>query len=335
MKKRPCAVLLALALLLLASVLVSVSLGRYAISPSELVGILRAQLFGGEVYWSPIQQSLLLNHRLPRVAAACLVGACLAAAGASYQSVFQNPIAAPDILGASSGAALGAALAIFLGWDGTALVLSAFLFSLGTVAAVLFIGSRTRGKRTLGLVLAGVMVSSLVSSMTSFIKLVADPEDQLPAITYWLMGSLNGIAPQDLVFAVWPMLAGLVPLLALRWRINVLTLGDQEAQAIGVDARRLRALVVLCATLVTAASVSISGMIGWVGLVIPHFARRIVGNNYRYLLPAGALLGAVFLLWVDDISRNLMATEIPIGILTSFLGAPFFLYLISRGGERI
>lgn len=335
MTKKPFVCLAALSLLLVLSIAVSVALGRYAISFSELLGILRQQFLQGEVYWSDIQQSLLLYHRLPRVLAACLVGGCLATAGASYQSVFQNPMAAPDILGASSGAALGAALAIFFDLGNTGIILLAFFFSLATVTAVILIAGLTKGKRTLSLVLSGIMMSSLVSSCTSFIKLVADPEDQLPAITYWLMGSLNGIAPDDLFFALFPMLAGLVPLLVLRWRINLLTLGDQEALALGVNAHRLRILVILCSTLITAASVSISGMIGWVGLVIPHLARRITGSDYRYLLPASTLLGAVFLLWVDNISRNLLATEIPIGILSSFLGAPFFLYLITRGGERL
>ena len=186
----------------------------------------------------------------------------------------------------------------------------------------------------LALILA-VVVSSLVSSGTSFIKLVADPNDQLPAITYWLMGSLNGTTPEDVFFVVWPMLLGLVPLFLLRWRVNILTLGDEEAKTMGVNAKRLRTIVILCATLITAASVSVSGMIGWVGLVIPHLTRRVVGNNYKYLMPASMLFGAIFLLLVDDISRNLLATEIPIGILTSMIGAPFFLYLMSKDGDQL
>jgi len=203
-----------------------------------------------------------------------------------------------------------------------------------TVAIVIYTGNRARGKRVLGLILAGIMIGSLPYSGTSFIKLVADPEDQLPAITYWLMGSLNGTAPKDVLFAVVPMCIGLVPLFLLRWRVNILTLGDEEAQTMGVNAKRLRIIVILCATLITAASVSVSGLIGWVGLVIPHLARRMVGNNYKHLMPASMLFGAIFLLLVDDVSRNLLATEIPIGILTSFIGAPFFIYLITRDGER-
>ena len=312
----------------------SVVLGRYPIGPKELGGILLSRVVDMEPFWSVTQESLLLQHRLPRIILACLVGCCLAAAGASYQGVFQNPMAAPDILGASSGAAFGAALAILMDLGSTMVMLFAFVASLLTVALVIFVGNRARGKRVLGLVLSGIMIGSLVSSGTSFIKLVADPEDQLPAITYWLMGSLNGTAPKDVLFALVPMLLGAVPLILLRWKINILTLGDEEAETMGVNAKRLRTIVILCATLITAASVSVSGVIGWVGLVIPHMARRLVRNNYRHLMPASMLLGAIFLLLVDDLSRNLMATEIPIGILTSFIGAPFFLYLITRDGER-
>lgn len=327
-------IILILAAALIAAIVGSVVLGRYPIGLKELCGILGSRVFNIEPFWTPVQESLLLNHRLPRILLACLVGCCLSSAGAAYQGVFQNPMAAPDILGASSGAAFGAALAILLDMSGTMIVVMAFVCSMSTVAVVIYTGNMAKGKRVLGLVLAGIMIGSLVSSGTSFIKLVADPDDQLPAITYWLMGSLNGTAPEDVVFALIPMAIGLIPLFLLRWRINILTFGDEEAQTMGVNAKRLRTVIILCATLVTAASVAVSGVIGWVGLVIPHLTRRMVGNNYRHLMPASMLFGAIFLLLVDDISRNLMATEIPIGILTSFIGAPFFIYLISRDGER-
>ena len=312
----------------------SVVLGRYPIGLRELCGIIGSKFMDVEPFWKPVQESLLLNHRLPRILLACLVGCCLSAAGAAYQGVFQNPMAAPDILGASNGAAFGAALAILLGFGGGMVTAFAFAASLLTVGAVIYVGGKARGKRVLGLVLSGIMIGSLVSSGTSFIKLVADPEDQLPAITYWLMGSLNGASPKDVLFALFPMALGLVPLHLLRWRINILTLGDEEAQTMGVNARRLRTVVILAATLATAASVSVSGVIGWVGLVIPHLTRRMVGNNYKYLMPASMLFGAIFLLMVDNLSRNLLATEIPLGILTSLIGAPFFIYLITRDGER-
>lgn len=328
------AVIALLAAALVLCMIGSVVLGRYPIGLRELCGIVLSRFTDIEPFWKPVQESLLLNHRLPRILLACLVGCCLSAAGAAYQGVFQNPMAAPDILGASNGAAFGAALAILLGLSGGMITVFAFAASLATVGTVIYVGSRARGKRVLGLILSGIMIGSLVSSGTSFIKLVADPQDQLPAITYWLMGSLNGASLADVRFVLLPMALGLVPLHLLRWRLNILTLGDEEAQTMGVNAGRLRAAVILCATLITAASVSVSGVIGWVGLVIPHLTRRMVGNNYRHLMPATMLFGAIFLLLVDDLSRNLLATEIPLGILTSLIGAPFFIYLITRDGER-
>lgn len=327
-------IILILFVALIGCVLASVALGRYPIGLRELGGILLSRVVEIEPFWRPVQESLLLQHRLPRILLACMVGCCLATAGAAYQGVFQNPMAAPDILGASSGAAFGAALAILLEMGSSMIVIMAFVCSIATVMLVIYVGSRTKGKKVTGLVLAGIMVGSLVSSGTSFIKMVADPSDQLPAITYWLMGSLNGTGPEEVLLAAIPMLIGLVPLFVLRWRINILTLGDDEAQTMGVNAKRLRVVVILCATLITASSVAVSGVIGWVGLVIPHLTRRMVGNNYKHLMPATMLFGAIFLLLVDDLSRNLLATEIPIGILTSFIGAPFFLYLITRDGER-
>ena len=319
---------------LVLSVIGSIVLGRYPIAFRELIGILSSSFTHIEPFWTPVQESLLLHHRLPRILLACMVGASLSVSGAAYQGIFQNPMAAPDILGASSGAAFGAALAIYLGQGKYMIILFAFLSSLLTVAVVAYIGNHAKGKRSMGMILSGIMVSSFITSATSYLKLVADPEDQLPAITYWLMGSFNGTVPEDLLLALFPMLLGLLPLLLLRWKINLLTLGDEEAETMGIQTKKLRLLVIFCSTLLTAASVSVSGMIGWVGLVIPHLTRRMVGNNYRYLLPASLLFGAIFLLMVDNISRNLLATEIPIGILTSFIGAPFFLTLISKGGDR-
>ena len=319
---------------LLVAVVLSVTLGRYPIGLRELGGILWSKIANIDAFWSPVQESLLLQHRLPRILLACLVGCSLSAAGASYQGVFQNPMAAPDLLGASSGAAFGAALAILLDLGTGMIVLCAFLSSLLCVCLVLLVGEKSKGKRVVGLILAGVMISSLFSSGTSYIKLVADPTNQLPAITYWLMGSFNGATNSEVLFALVPMLLGLIPLLLLRWRINLLTLGDEEAQSLGVPAKKLRVLVIACATLITAASVCVSGVIGWVGLVIPHVARRLFGNNYRHLLPGSMLLGALFLLLVDNVARNAMASEIPIGILTALIGAPFFLYLMTKDGER-
>lgn len=243
-------------------------------------------------------------------------------------------MAAPDILGASAGAGFGAALAIFLNFTSTGITICAFLMSLLTVSLVFKISSHTKGEKILGLVLAGIMISSLFQAGTSFIKLVADPTNKLPAITYWLMGSLVGASIKELSFVIWPMIIGLVALLLLSWRINVLTLGDDEARSLGIDCKRLRAIVISAATLLTAASVSVSGMIGWVGLIIPHMMRRLVGSDYRYLMPSSIIGGGIFLLLVDNFSRNISSAEIPIGILTSFVGAPFFIALITKRSDH-
>jgi len=322
-----------LGILLIAVIVFSFFLGRYPISPPELFSILLSKIFPIDQYWTDQMATILFNVRLPRILLACMVGCCLSTAGASYQGIFQNPMAAPDILGATSGAAFGAALAILNGGNSLVITLYAFFFSLLTVTLVYLISKKAQGKKVLGLILSGIMVSSLFSAATSFIKLVADPSDQLPAITYWLMGSLSGANKNTVIMAFIPMAIGLIPLFFLRWRINVLTLGDDEARTMGINSTKLRLIIIVCATLVTAASVSVSGMIGWVGLVIPHLSRRLVGNNYKYLMPATMIFGAIFMLVVDNVSRNLLQTEIPIGILTAFVGAPFFVYLITKKGE--
>lgn len=319
-----------LAAVLVACTLASFTLGRYPVPLKELLGILGSRLgLPIQRFWTAQMEAAVWNIRLPRVLLSVLVGACLAAAGASYQGVFQNPMASPDILGASAGAGFGAALAILLGLSSIGITLGAFFMSLVTVALVFTVSRYAKGERVLGLVLAGIMVSSLFQSGTSFIKLAADPNNQLPQITFWLMGSLSGARWREIGFVILPMLAGLIPLLLLRWQLNVITMGDDEARAMGVNASRIRLVIVLCSTLVTASAVSVSGMIGWVGLVIPHMLRRVVGSDYRWLLPASMLGGGIFLLLVDNVSRSLTTAGIPIGILTSFIGAPFFLWMIT------
>ena len=330
MKRSGHGLLIILLAVLAALMLLSLCLGRYAVPLREVLRILLSRFTPVEQTWEAGMSAAVLNIRPPRILLAALVGACLSIAGVSYQGIFRNAMAAPDFLGASSGAAFGAALAILLGLSSAGIAVCAFCFSLLTVALVFFVAQRAPGKRAANLILAGIMVSSLFSAGTSYIKLVADPSSKLPEITYWLMGSFSGNTWHDVRFALPFMLLGTVPLFLLRWRMNLLTMGDDEARAMGVDANRLRLLVVVCATLVTAASVSVSGVIGWVGLVIPHMARRLSGNDYRKLLPTTLLLGAIFLLAVDNLCRNLLAVEIPIGILTSFFGAPFFLALMLK-----
>lgn len=319
---------------LLALFLLSFVVGRYGVPLGQMVRILLSGVLPLEQTWTDNMAIAVLNVRLPRILLACLVGCGLSAAGTGYQTVFQNPMAAPDILGASSGACFGAALAILTGQGAVMITVFAFLASLLSVALVYLVGNHTRGNRVVNLLLAGIMVGSLFSACTSYIKLVADPTNQLPQITYWLMGSLSGTRMGTVRFAAVCMAVGLVPLLLLRWRMNLLTLSPDEARAMGVHTDRLRLAVILSSTVLTAAAVSVSGMIGWVGLVIPHLSRRIVGSDCRRLMPMSCLFGAAFLLLVDDMARCLTATEIPIGILTAFVGAPFFIYLMVRGGDR-
>ena len=319
---------------LLALFLLSFVVGRYGVPLGQVVRILLSGVLPLEQTWTDNMAIAVLNVRLPRILLACLVGCGLSAAGTGYQTVFQNPMAAPDILGASSGACFGAALAILTGQGAVMITVFAFLASLLSVALVYLVGNHTRGNRVVNLLLAGIMVGSLFSACTSYIKLVADPTNQLPQITYWLMGSLSGTRMGTVKFAAVCMAVGLVPLLLLRWRMNLLTLSPNEARAMGVHTDRLRLAVILSSTVLTAAAVSVSGMIGWVGLVIPHLSRRIVGSDCRRLMPMACLFGAAFLLLVDNMARCLTATEIPIGILTAFVGAPFFIYLMVRGGDR-
>ena len=338
-RKRRTAVLLISGGVLFALFLVSLTFGRYRVPILDVIRILFHKLWAGvgldrvlpmTVTWTDAMKKAVIDIRLPRVLMAMLVGCSLSAAGATFQGVFRNPMASPDILGASNGAAFGAALAILLGCSSHFITVFAFIGAIITVVLVFLIAQRAPGQRTVNLILAGIMVGSLFSAGTSYLKLVADPFNQLPAITYWLLGSLSGTRLSMLLPAAIPMGVGLVPLLLLRWRLNLLSLGDSEARALGINTDFLRAVLILCATLITAAAISVSGVIGWVGLVIPHLSRKLIGSDNRGLLPCSMLTGGAFLLLVDDVSRSLLQTEIPIGILTAVIGAPFFVYLLLR-----
>jgi iron complex transport system permease protein len=280
------------------------------------------------------QERVLMNIRTPRVLAGLVVGAALAASGAVYQNLFRNPLVSPDVLGVSAGAGLGAALGIFLGLPAALIQLTAFACGLATVGLVALIAASVRGRDpVLVLVLGGVVVGSLAGAAISLIKILADPYDQLPAITFWLLGSLASIRGADALAALPLVLVGLAPLVLLRWRIDLLSMGDEEARALGVPAGRLRAAVIAAATLMTASVVALAGVIGWVGLVIPHIARMLVGPAFTRLLPASMALGAAYLVIVDTLARSLARIETPLGILTAIVGAPFFLWLLWRGRD--
>ena len=315
-----------------AVVCASFLLGRYSVPPAVVLKI----IFGVKGGWTDAQSLIVLKVRLPRIIAAIAVGSALSVSGATYQGVFRNPIVSPDILGASAGAGVGAALMMVLGFGSVGIQLGAFTVGIFAVALAYCL-SRALGRgsdQTVLLVLSGLAVGTLFQSGISIMKYMADPDSKLPEITYWLMGSIARVTTGELKWYAIPYLIGVAPLLALRWQINALTFGDDEARSLGVNTELTRLISIGCATLLTAASVSIAGTVAWVGLMVPHLVRLMFGPNYKTVLPMSVLTGAVFLLAVDNLCRSLMAYEIPLGILTSMLGAPFFvLVLFGRKGR--
>jgi iron complex transport system permease protein len=315
---------------------VSLLIGRYPLAPSMVLRIFVGKALHLCPTWTEDMEAVLFKIRLPRILAAMMVGAALSASGAAYQGMFRNPLVSPDILGVSAGASFGAALAILLSWGIVGIQVAAFGFGLFAVMATYVVSTRLSKNRdtVLVMILAGVIVGALFASFVSLIKYIADPANKLPAITYWLMGSLASVDSHDVRVACIPILAGLIPVLLVRWKLNVMSFGDEEAKTLGVNTGALRFWVIVCATLMTASAVSISGTIGLVGLIVPHLARLIVGPNYKALLPMSIVMGALFLLGVDDLARTMQSSEIPLGIITSIVGAPIFLYLLlsNRGG---
>ncbi len=320
------------ATLLAALFIASFAIGRFPVAPVDLLRVLFARLIGAPPDLPAALDTVVFEIRLPRVTAGLLVGAALAAAGATYQGMFRNPLVSPDILGVASGAGFGAALGIFLSLPAAAIQAMAFAFGLAAVLLAYGIATAVRGTHDplLVLVLSGIAIGTLLGAGISLLKYFADPYDQLPAIEFWLLGSLASIRLVDLESVLPPILLGLVPLCLLRWQINLMSLGDEEARALGVQTGCLRVVVVGAATLMTAAAVSIAGIIGWVGLVVPHLARMLVGPNFTRLLPAAMLLGATYVLAVDDLARTLARVELPLGILNAVVGVPFFLSLLAR-----
>jgi iron complex transport system permease protein len=324
---------LLLCVCLLCASAMSILVGRYHIGFMNMLSIIWKHFTApSEVVGSPLHL-ILFNVRLPRMCAAVVIGGGLSASGACYQTLFRNPMVEPSLLGVTQGAAFGAALAILFSAGIAVIQAASFLFGLAavlsTVALSSFVGKN--GEKSLTIILCGIVTGTLFAAFLSFAKYVADPYSKLPAITYWLLGSLASVSMHDVRIAALLTLTGLVPVALLRWRINALSFGDEEAKALGVNTSAVRAAVISASTLMTATSVSISGMIGWVGLVIPHLARMMVGPSFATLLPSSALLGALFLLVVDTLARVLFPVEIPLGIVTAIVGAPFFVVLLARG----
>ena len=305
-------------------------MGRFEVDPGNVPWILIDQILPLEQTWSSAEETIIIQVRLPRILAALMVGAALSTAGAAYQGLFKNPLVSPDILGVSSGAGFGAAIAILVASPTWMIQACAFAGGVAAVLCTYLLSRLYRSGQILVLVLSGVIVSAFFGALLSITKYVADPYEKLPTIIFWLMGSLSSVRYPDLYAIAPAMILGGGVLILIRWRINLLSLGSDEVRTLGVDVTRITRVIIVSATLLTAASVCISGVIGWVGLVVPHLGRMITGPDYQRLLPMTIVIGASFLLVMDDLSRTLIATEIPLGILTALLGAPFFAYLLWR-----
>ena len=317
-------------LVLIAGVLLAFTVGRYPVSLAELGHVLLAKASGMHPDVPAAVQSVILQVRGPRVLAAAIIGAALAVAGTAFQGLFRNPLVSPDILGASSGAALGAVLGIYFSLGIFAIQVFAFAGGLAAVAAVYAIGTLVRSRDPiLVLVLTGVVVGALLGAGVGLVKYLADPYNQLPAMTFWLLGSLSAASVSDLLPLFGPVAVGATVLIALRWRMNAMSLPEEEARALGLATGPLRIAIVAAATLTTSASVATAGIIGWVGLVVPHLARSLVGPDFARLLPAAAILGGGYLLLIDTLARTAAEVEIPLGILTAVVGTPFFIWLLA------
>ena len=330
---------LVLIALLFAVILISFYVGRFSgVEFFDAPKILMSKLFPWiQQTWTNTAEAVIMNLRLPRIIAAVVVGASLAVSGASYQSLFSNPVASSDTLGVSASAAFGAVLGILLNIN--EIGIKTISFGVGCIAVLsvfMFASKISKGRNlTVYLILIGMVISSLFQAFLSLLKYIADPEDQLPKITYWLMGSFSNVSLEDIPYCIGGFVIGIVPIFLLRWRLNLLSVSDYEAKSMGENINLLRLITVICATLLTSSAVAMTGGISWIGLVIPHIARMIVGNDTRHLIPTSALMGGGFLLFVDNLARSLTVYELPISVLTSLIGAPLFFIILIKNKEKI
>jgi iron complex transport system permease protein len=309
---------------------VSLFLGRYTMSPLDVLQILLAKIFPIEATWPKTMEVVIYSVRLPRVLLAMVVGAGLSISGASFQGMFRNPLVSPDILGVSAAAGFGAAVAILFSLDMAMIRIFALMSGMVGVAMTYYISRVYKTTPVLMLVLSGIVVAAFFSALIAATKYIADPYEKLPAITFWLMGSLSLSSMKNLISTAPVIALGSAGLLLLSWKINIISMGDEEARSLGVNTEILKGVIIVCATMITASAVCVSGLVGWVGLIIPHIARMFVGPDHRRLLPASLSIGACYLLVIDDLARTLTSAEIPLGILTAGIGAPFFAYLIRK-----
>lgn len=317
---------------------VSFTMGKYHIELKDLLYIFYSKLFGLKQTWSKTIDLLIFNVRMPRIIAAMFVGSVLALSGTTFQGIFKNPLVAPDILGASAGAGFGAVIGIFLGFNVIGIELTAFIF--GMVAVGLTYGiSKIMGNGTsitLILILAGMVIAEFFSALVSLIQYLADPANMLQqSIAFWIMGGLSTINMKDVLIAFIPMLIGSTIILLLRWKLNVLSFGDEEAQTMGINTTVLRFILIVCTALITSASVALGGIISWVGLIIPNIARIVFGSNFKLLVPVSILIGGSFLLLVDDLARTIFPVDLPIGILTALIGGPLFAIVLLNQRDKL
>lgn len=334
-RRHPGAAIIGLAVLLLVIAVGALTVGRYGVPLNETLRILLSSVINLEQTWYDSEWSAVIDVRLPRVLLACIVGASLALSGATMQAVFQNPLASPQMLGVSAGASFGGVLTILLGLGSLSLVAGCFLGGVLALAIVLSVARLAPGASLLVLVLAGTVVGAMFNAFVSFLTYVADPDGELPSIVFWLMGSLAGADPTKVWIAFVPAAIGAVAVMLLRWRMNILALGDEDAHSLGINPRGTRVLLLAVVALMVAGSVAVGGVIGWVGLVIPHLARMIVGQDNRWVIPGSALLGAAYLTLIDTLSRTISSAELPLGILTAVIGAPFFVVLLIRNRNTL
>jgi iron complex transport system permease protein len=319
------------ALSLLAVMLFSLGLGKYPIAPKEILQFLCQKYFGAAFFSADhmrLLNSILLEIRLPRILAAALIGSALSTSGAAFQAMFVNPLVSPSLLGVLAGASFGAALGIVYLKSWYAVQIATFLGGLIAVGIAVGIARVYRVNSTIMLVLGGIISGALFTSLLSLVKYLADPYNQLPAIVNWLMGSLTFSDRSMVIKTSIPICLGLLVLLLFSRHLNVLSMGDEEARSLGINVKRVRLLVIFCATVVSTLTVVLAGTIAWVGLIVPHFTRMITGPDNRKLIPATILIGAAYLIVVDDISRLAFSYEIPIGIVTALLGIPCFAFVL-------
>jgi iron complex transport system permease protein len=326
-------VIIILLIILITIVLISLLLGRYPVSMADAQLFFKSHTLEQSVLDNPRIQTLkniLINIRLPRIAAAILIGAALSVAGVVFQSMFMNPLVSPGVLGVLAGASFGAAIGMVIGQSWLVVQLGAFFCGLLAVSIALGLSALNRGDRLLMLILGGIISGAMFTALLSVVKYLADPYEELPAIIYWLMGGLSAVDNKTVITVSIPIILGLLFLFVLSGYLNVMSMGDEEARSLGVNVTFLRFLFIFLATVISALTVILGGIIGWVGLLIPHIARMIVGPDNRLLLPTAALIGAAYLVIADDIARLLFSVEIPIGILTSLIGIPFFACVLAK-----